>query len=368
MPTFTGQQVTVTAQTLTMTLTLEQLRDALAEHSPQATNRSAGWGSTMNTSSNINVQNGTPPADEPSVIPADDVYPERLAARYYYWEQRRLSDGVHHGWFLDAVDVIVSVHDNRFLVLWSSHDEGLISVEAGDATRSLRTLAHGFDGTRAELSGDSPLVIAHDDIYLWLTSKADRRESLTGGVHVYSVEAVTAGENSGNRRQTSRRRGVLNGAVDLSRVSFLTAVATESSLGPAAVTLATPNDDDTYDHVSMRLWRNSQFKILTSASHFRGQVFDNDQKRLELVQALAYRYIPLIISDRLADNDWSNTLRDELILTKQVELARVFRALAESNPLWAAYSAERGGDVFGPDATPDGDGPTPLGGPAAGSG
>ncbi len=77
---------------------------------------------------------------------------------------------------------------------------------------------------------------------------------------------------------------------------------------------------------------------------------------MEIVQALAYRFIPLIISDREGDDDWSGTQRDRLVLEKQVELARIFRALALDNPLWDAYAEEQDGNVFSeaPAAEPDG--------------
>lgn len=346
MPTFTGLQVSVTAQTLSTTLTLHELKDALASHPPIRENRRAGWRGSANEGSNLNIQDGVPPVHAPTIIAADDFYPQRLAARYYYWEQRKLNDGVVRGWFLDAVDVLVSPIDSGYLVLWSSHDATLIGIQKGSAPASLENLATGQDAHRAKLSDDSPLDITEEDVYLWLTSKADRREALTGGVFVNAVEALTTGENTGGRTRTSRRSGTLAGSVDLSRISFLAAVATESTLGPAAISLAIPNDDDTFDQIAARVWRNSQYRILTGSSHLRGRILEADEKRLEIVQALAYRYIPLIISDRGNDRDWSGVQRDRLVLEKQVELARIFRALALNNPRWDAFAEEHDGDVF----------------------
>ncbi|WP_146086502.1 hypothetical protein [Rathayibacter sp. AY1D1] len=336
----------MTAQTLTTTLTLHELKDALASQPPVAEGRRAGWRGSANEGSNLNIQNGVPPLHAPTILAADDFYPERLAARFYYWEQRKLNDGVARGWFLDGVDVLISEIDGSYLVLWSSHDATLIGTRKGDASASLESLASGEDAPRAQLHDDSPLRIAEDDIYLWLTRKADRRQALSDGVFVNSVEALTTGENAGGRAQTSRRSGTLAGSVDLSRISFLTAVATESTLGPAAVSLAIPNDDDTFDQIAARVWRNSQYRILTGSSHFRGRILEADEKRLEIVQALAYRFIPLIISERDDDDDWSATQRDRLVLEKQIELARIFRALALDNPLWDAYAEEQNGDVF----------------------
>lgn len=338
--------MSVTAQTLTCALTLTQIRDALSARPPQTDGRIAGWRSSEDASSNLNAQNGVPPTAAPQILPAEGFAPERLAARYYFWEQRKLNDGVSQGWFLDAVDVLISVHDNRYLVLWSSHNANLIDPAKGDAARSLTSLMITEDEVRPELSDDSPLRIIHDDIYLWLTSKADRREPLSGGVVVNTVQSLTTGENTSGRRVTTRRSGHLAGAVDLSRISFLTAVATESTLGPAVVTLGAPNDDGTFDQLTARIWRESQFKILTTPSHIRAGVYDNTQKRLHLVHAFAYRYIPLIISERLSDDDWTDARRGRLVIEKQIELARAFRDLAQANPLWPAYAAENGDEVF----------------------
>ncbi len=203
MPTFTGFQVSVTAQTLTTTLTLHELKDVLAARPPVTEGRRAGWRGSANEDSNLNIQNGVPPVHAPTILAADDFYPQRLAARYYYWEQRKLNDGVARGWFLDAVDVLISEIDGGYLVLWSSHDATLIGTQKGDASASLEHLATGEDAPRAQLSDDSPLQITEEDIYLWLTSKADRREPLTGGVFVNAVEALTTGENTGGRSRTT---------------------------------------------------------------------------------------------------------------------------------------------------------------------
>jgi len=339
MPTFTSTQVKVAALTLRTSLELDEIRGALAVDSPNHSGRDGGWRSADDTGSNINVRNGVPPQGEPSILDEVGDFPERVSARYYFWRfdlDENLDESDDRQYRLDAVDVLISEAAGDFLLLVSSQETKLSNIEHGRVTKALLETLQGQD-PEAEILPGSVLNMSRNDIYLWLTRKASvtPRPDIGAGVTVRDVAGIGAEEN--RRRAQS---GLLRGEVDMQRVSFLSAIAEGSVLGPAYVTFAETDDKGRIWRFSARLFLNGDFGLMLSKSAFR-DLLEPEAQRLESVQRFAYRYIPMVIAAYRADTDWGTKDRDWLIIEKQLELAERYSALARIHARWAEYEAEQ---------------------------
>lgn len=337
MPPFTARIVKVASHTLHTTLSLEQMRDLLATSRP-GSNHSSGWGSSYDQGTSLGPD-GTVGTGTPSVEVAFSDVPRRLAARYFSWSYES-GDGSGQtsgrNWVLDGIDILVSESGSQsYLVLYSTTDNDFIDIAGGELTRSLLANVRASDPS-ASISEPTALNFSSPDVYLWLAQQADTQQPLAGATKVRSLSRVSAEED---RRRY--RSSTLSGDVDMQRITFLNAVAEGSALGPAVLTMSQPNAKGKIELVQARVWRDGSFGLLMTSTVFR-DIVDGDVQRLEAVYRLAYRYLPLINASYAQDAAWGDKDRDWLIIGKRVELARHYRALAESHERWAEYEAETG--------------------------
>lgn len=335
MPTFTSKRVTVTSQTLRTSLPLSEMRALIVNHRPDASTRTSGW-AAMHDDTAVLGRNGVVGVGHPVVEPAYDDIPERLSARYYFWQYAPQDDAGQEfepNWLLDAVDVQISLTSaDTYLVLLSSNDETLISPTAGSVTTSLLAHLQSADSGLTLTSG-STLNFQTPDVFLWLAHKFDEKAQLAAGTFIREVSGVNAEED----RRLSRL-SMLRGGIDMKRIAFLNAIASGSALGPAVVTISALNTDGHAERVSARIWGDGSFSLMLSKGHFRTLV-EADAIRLESVYRFAYRYLPLINELYADDEDWKQINRDWLVISTQVELAEHYQQLAHTHPRWAEYEA-----------------------------
>jgi predicted aminopeptidase len=87
LPTFTSSRYSVSAATLSANITLEALRQAMLTVRPDHAALTDGWAGTEDSGSNIKQPNVAPPVSNPELLPNEGYYPERLAARYYFFRK-----------------------------------------------------------------------------------------------------------------------------------------------------------------------------------------------------------------------------------------------------------------------------------------
>jgi hypothetical protein len=335
VPTFTSKRVAVTSQTLRTSLSLGEMRAHIVNQRPVASTRTPGWAAMHDDTAQLG-RLGEVGVGHPVVEPAYDDIPERLSARYYFWQYVPQDDAGQESesnWLLDAVDVQISLTSaDTYLVLLSSSEDSLISPTTGSVTVSLTTHLQSADSNLSLTSG-STLNFQTPDVFLWLAHKFDEKAQLAPGTFIREVSGVNAEED---RRLA--RLSTLRGGIDMKRIAFLNAIASGSALGPAVVTISALNTDGHAERVSARIWGDGSFSLMLSKGHFRSLV-EADAIRLESVYRFAYRYLPLINDLYSEDEDWKQLDRDWLVISTQVELAEHYQQLAHAHPRWAEYDA-----------------------------
>ena len=348
MPTFANQQVFVTPQTLTTTLTLHEVLAELVARPPQGATHSAGWRGITDDLERPTVTDNAG-AHLPELLAADpaEKAPERVAARLISWQklpQDGAAPGAPEQWFMEGVDVLISKSKGKYLVLWSTHDSRLIDDTAkattGFAVSALLSAIQGTDPS-ADISSVSPVSFARE-AYLWLTNAVETQKSIGKGVTVADVAGMGTDEATGRRRQS----GKLDGRIGLDRMSFISAIGSGAELGPAEVTFTEFDSDGRVERTTARLNTSGEFKILLSRCHYRAPLSGAFQ-RVRVAQRLAYRYLPLVREGYKKDTDWGDTERDRLIVEQQIFLSKDFRRRAQANPQYAAWVAD-GNDIDAP--------------------
>lgn len=334
MPTFTGRVVKVASYKLHTSMTLAEIRAKLANARPVA-RRSPGWGSSHDDTVVLG-QAGSTGTGRASIEPVHGDVPEKIAARYFSWEFDPVDDQgelVDRNWVLDATDILISSSGtNSYLVLFSTWDSRLIDPQDGVVSASLLDQLRDSDPT-VSLSDPTALTFTSADVFLWLAQQAETEEPLRGAITVDSLSRVRAEED-----EEADLSATLRGDVDMQRATFLTAVAEDSPLGPAVISISEPNADGRMERVTARVWRDGAFQVLVSATRLR-DIVDGELVRLEAVYRLAYRYLPLINEAYGADEDWGEFERDWLVIEKRLKLAERYQKLAEGHDRWEEYQA-----------------------------
>lgn len=252
----------------------------------------------------LNARNAEPPRTAPLIIPATDRHPERLHARFYFYESPKYlrdeyptaSEQEQHQ--LLAIDVLISRvagTASQFLMLFSASDSN--RVKRGPYS-SLQTQILAADASAVSQIDSSPLHLITPDIFLWLLTKL-RQPQLDQDTTLAKIESV-AGEDSGYR-VTALTKGV-----DLDRPAFLTAVAEVDRLGPARLKLI---NKPMRGRVMFDLYLNGGFRLVTNSTRYRDVQDDGEEKRWRAVNDLAYVLIPLIQRLYKNDSEWSTTGR-----------------------------------------------------------
>lgn len=312
MPIFVSSHVGVRPADLLTSLTLVQIGQALVKSRPHHPSLTAGWGGPWDgDGSNLGMWNAAPPVSDPTILPADDLLPERLHARYYYFESPKwLRDSRPDGTELEqhtlqAIDVLVSRvpgSATKFLCLFSTHDSA--KVGAG-AYKSMQAQLLGDDARSMMQISSSDINLEEPDIFLWLLTRLRDAPVLASSITLARIDSIS-GQDSGSRL-TELTKGV-----SFDRPAFLTAVADVDRLGPARIKIID-------SHLKARwvfdLWVDGSFKLVTGLVRYRSGPTE-DEKRWLAVHHLAYRVIPALKKAYIGDEEWDDSGR-----SKEVERA-----------------------------------------------
>ncbi|MFJ3490695.1 hypothetical protein [Leifsonia aquatica] len=295
----------MTAATLSGNFTLEQLQSALASHKPSHQTLEGGWASSDDTASNIGVRNVAPPSSDPEILPAEQSYPRRLAARYYFFRKtKQYKDAFPGGTdqeqsVVDALDIMVSEIPGTasFMVLFSARSNSL-----GQVIRKLREAALEFD-EEAKVELDGALLGFSPDLFLWMVVRSREQRELDGHTTIQAVMSMNGHDNS-------RRVTVLTDGVDFNRPAFLVAVAEIEQLGPVRVAL---RDTTLEARVTADIWSSGGFSVLKGETAYSNYP-DGPETRLRSMQDYAYELLPKLIETYARDVSWDDGKRKREIL------------------------------------------------------
>lgn len=233
MPLLSSETVKVLPVSSRTSMTLAEIRDALAVRAPDHSTYTGGWASTENAGSNLGGTNLAPPASEPELLPAAGGYPEMIRARYYYWTTPPVGvalPNVDPNQFrrLQALDLIItSVAADRISILVSSRNRQLVHRRDG-ALSALESVLQDRDASIRIDRRTSAVPLQDSDIFLWLAVRTRDNRDLTPNLRLDLVSGISG-------KDASSRTADLRAGVDFTRPNFLTAVAEADTLGPIQI-------------------------------------------------------------------------------------------------------------------------------------
>ncbi|QCR39668.1 hypothetical protein C1N74_03985 [Microbacterium sp. SGAir0570] len=320
MPTFTSSQVGVYPARLITTTSLREISDALVQNRPVHATLEPGWGGpALGTDVALGYRNVPAPVSDPILLPAENGYPERLHARYYFFKpdstlRRQFSDRDPAEWHtLEAIDLLISRvpgSSSEYLCLISARQSTL-------AARPWMSLLNCVGSVDDRLTGafETSVVSLEDaDVFLWLLTRVRDQPTLDSATSVTKVDRIYGRDNA--KRLTSLSQGV-----DFDRPAFLVAVAEKDRLGPARIKLADVAIDARFE---LDLSSNGAFRVLQDGTHYRDSV--GDETRWRAVHDLAYKLIPKIRAAYLADHEWFESKRESEIRKSVTALLQRYTA------------------------------------------
>lgn len=324
MPTFTSSQVGVYPARLITSAPLHEIAAALVRDRPDHATLAPGWGGpALGTDVALGYRNVPAPVSDPVLLPAENGYPERLHARFYFFRsdatlKRQFSDRAPAEWHtLEAIDVLISPvpeASSEYLCLISARQSTL----AARPWMSLLAQVNSIDDRSIGAFESSVISLEDPDVFLWLLMRVRDEPTLDGTTSVIKVDRIYGRDNA--KRLTSLSQGV-----DFDRPAFLVAVAEKDRLGPARIKLADVAIDARFE---LDLSSNGGFRVLQDGTHYRDAV--GDETRWRAVHDLAYKLIPKIRAAYLKDTEWFESTRESEI--RKSVAALLERYTARSDP------------------------------------
>lgn len=288
MPVLSNESVKVFPLTSRTTMTLEQIRDKLAELPPQLSTFTGGWASTGNAGSNMGVANVAPPRSEPELLPADGYLPRMIRARYYYWDKlytpraaaspAQADINVLHG--LDVV--ITEAGSGSISILVSSRNMTLVRRRTG-AAKSLEGVLRKADDTIRVDFKTSALALKDTDIFLWLAVQKAEQPQIDEEIKIDLLSGISGTD-------ASMRTADLRASVDFDRPNFLTAVAETDTLGPIQLSFVRHQGSER-SSFKLRLHADGGFEINKAGISY-SDFQSNDAMMLRASYQLAFELIP----------------------------------------------------------------------------
>lgn len=302
MPTMSQDAVKVLPMYSRSTMSLDEIRAAMAEHPPDFGQLRGGWANTNDEESNLGTYGGLPPASEPVVEAANAVLPEMLMARFYFWSppptgMTKLPDyDPHANRRLAAIDVIITqVDDEHIGILLSTRTRQTLNQRNG-VVASLQEILQDGDATIKIDRHKSHMELQDTDIFLWLTVQRRDQPQLSPALRLDAVSGISG-------RDASSRTADLRAGIDFNRANFLTAVAEADTLGPIDISFVQHVGDENRSF-KVKIHIDGGFEIRKQELHFP-DIIDGENLMPTATLLLAYSLIPSINALYVADGaEW----------------------------------------------------------------
>lgn len=302
-------------------MSLEEIRDTMAQWPPKFDDLTGGWASMNNHQSNLGLIGLAPPSSAPVIEAATDDLPEMLKARFYYWQpppagiKDREDYDPHATRRLAAIDVIITeVNSEHIGILLSTRSRQLLNQRGGVVASLQDVLQRGDNSIRIDRQ-KSHLELQATDIFLWLTVQRRDKPLIAPDLRLDTVSGISG-------RDASSRTADLRAGVDFDRPNFLTAVAEADTLGPIDLSFVQYIGQDTRSFRA-KVFVDGGFEIHKSELHFP-TILDGEDLMVEATLILAYSLIPRINNLYVADADWVDR-RMEVIESAMDDLAQRYQ-------------------------------------------
>lgn len=324
MPTMSQESVRVLPMHSRSAMSLVEIRDAMAKMQPKLEGFVGGWASVANYGSNLRRAGVAPPVSLPTIVPATDVLPEMLMARFYYWEPT--PSGLDDQDDLDplatrrlnAIDVMITEPaTGRIGLLFSTRTRAYLNQRFG-VIACLERILQSKDATIKIDRRESHLQLHDDEIFLWLAVQHRDKPQIADDLLLDMISGISS-------RDGASRTADLRFGVDFERSNFLTAVAEVDTLGPIDLSFVQHVGEDNYSY-EVKLHVDGGFEIRKNGLHFPDQL-ERENLMLETSLYLAYELIPRFNALYVADAaDWKNQ-RVDVIKNAMTALEERYKAL-----------------------------------------
>lgn len=305
-------------------LALSDIRDAMLKRPPQLDEMKGGWASIDNHKSNLRTVGLAPPKSDPVIEQATDELPERLCARFYFWETPppgfKDRDDYNPLEFrrLAATDVIVTRQGPDHIgILWSSRNLSALGRKDGPV-RSLEEILQTEDsGIRVDRTG-SHLQLEDTDLFLWLAVQQRDNPLISPDIRLDNVSGISG-------RDASYRTAELRSGIDFDRPNFLTAVAESDTLGPIEISFVQYVGTSTRSF-NAKVHFDGGLEINKNEVHIPG-IIDADELMVSTTQILAFSLIPRINELYVQDGPNWIVRREEVIEQAMQDLETRYKSM-----------------------------------------
>lgn len=324
MPTMSQDSVKALPMHSRSKMSLEEIRDAMADMKPSLVGFKGGWASIENRESNLRRAGVEPPKSVPELVEATGALPRMLRTRFYYWDAAPsgLKDQPDHDPLttrrLNAIDVMITEPaQERIGLLFSTRTIPYLGKKEG-VIASLNSILQTKDPTIKVDRWQSPLRLADEEIFLWLAVQNRDKSQLAEDLRLDKIEGISSRDNA-------RRTADLRYGVDFERSNFLTAVAEKDTLGPIDICFVHHVGEDNHSY-EVKLHVDGGFEIRRSGLHFPDSL-DRPDLMLETSLTLAYSMIPRFNSLYIADAATWSAQRIEVIESAMSALENRYKSL-----------------------------------------
>lgn len=318
MPTMSQDSVKTLPMHSRSAMSLEEIRDAMAEYPPELDGFKGGWAGIENFKSNLRMTGVAPPPSSPVIVEQTESLPRMLMARFYYWDPVPADQEPLTTRRLNAIDVMVTEpRENQIGLLFSTRTSSYLGKRDG-MLASLNRILQSKDATIKIERRQSHLRLSDEEIFLWLAVQHRDKPQLAPDIFLDEIAGISS-------RDAASRTADLRFGVDFERSNFLTAVAEKDTLGPIDICFVHHVGKESHSY-QVRLHIDGGFEISRNKLHFP-DALDRPELMLETSLFLAYSMIPRL--NALYRNDsaaWSKQ-RDEVIRSAMTALEERYKSL-----------------------------------------
>lgn len=315
MPTFSSGKVSAFPVGLQTSLSLAQLRTAIAATKLSHDKLLGGWASTTDKESNLRQYDAIPPDSEPTLVPQDGTIPEHVMARYYYFVNdagRAQSNPGRSPQFshrLEAVDLLLTkTSPGSYVAVFSTRNLAELNIGAPKYNRSasknlgalasLKNILRSSDERATITMTSSPLSLGSPDFFLWLMERKHVQSDLDGTLTLTGVTGLSGQDNID--RVTQMRQDI-----DFYRVGMLTSIAENDLLGPAKIAF---KDATMGAALDIEIFEDGGFSLIMGRSHY-ASIVGKDAMRARAILDLVFHFVPKFRDLYAADVEWTATRR-----------------------------------------------------------
>lgn len=320
MPLLTRGAISVTPLLISSPLSLDEIASAMADNKPSPIDLVPGWGSLTDDPDIVGMLANRFNANVglPRIQPQDDLLPERLEARFYWWELDRPAlryegyQSEHDAMKANAVDIVLTAGGKDEIIAFVS------TKNTPNITNDVIPQLEYISSRPSSPNSLSSTAVAYDDVnpdfFFWLVFRALNKQEINSNLRIIDLREAHSEDHA--HRGTRLSQGV-----DPSRGEFLALLAQKTTeFGPVKVTIGSQFPDAVID-CELDFYR--KFSLIRGRSEFEGapEGATSEQVNVLLAMQLANNTFPDLIEAWRADTAWTPEFRQSYRDRSRTELS-----------------------------------------------